>query len=131
MHPRLSVNAICSMNQSLTEDLSLWADLGIDNVGLISPKLAAAGWDDSRQAVLEAGLQVSSMSCYRDGIAESLEFAASVGTPVLYIVAGSAGSRGGRRPPSVLPGAGAVRGAGPRSWVSGSRSSPPIRCEPT
>jgi sugar phosphate isomerase/epimerase len=92
MHPRLSVNAICSMNQSLTEDLSLWADLGIDNVGLISPKLAAAGWDAAREAVLDAGLQVSSMSCYRDGIAESLEFAASVGTPVLYIVAGSAGS---------------------------------------
>ena len=64
------------MNQSFEDDLALWADLGIDNVGLISPKLEAAGWDESRQAVLDAGLQVSSMSCYRDGIAESLDFTA-------------------------------------------------------
>lgn len=80
------------MNQALEEDLALWADLGVTNVGLISPKLAAAGWEESRRAVLDAGLQVSSMSCYRDGIAESLDFAAVIGTPVLYIVAGSAGS---------------------------------------
>lgn len=92
MHPRLSVNAICSMNQSLEDDLALWATLGIDNVGLISPKLEVAGWEASREAVLDAGLRVSSMSCYRDGIADSLEFAASIGTPVLYIVAGTAGS---------------------------------------
>jgi sugar phosphate isomerase/epimerase len=92
MHPRLSVNAICSMNQSLKDDLALWTDLGIDNVGLISPKLSAAGWDESRRAVLDAGLRVSSMSCYREGIAESLEFSASIGTPVLYTIAGSAGS---------------------------------------
>ena len=29
------------MNQSLEDDLALWADLGIDNVGLIAPKLEA------------------------------------------------------------------------------------------
>jgi sugar phosphate isomerase/epimerase len=91
-HPRLSVNAICSMQQSLDEDLALWADLGVDNVGLISPKLEDAGWDVSRRAVLDAGLLVSSMSCYKDGIAPSLEFAAAVGTDVLYVVTGSAGS---------------------------------------
>ncbi len=92
MHPRLSVNAICSMHQSLEDDLALWADLGIDNVSLISPKLEAAGWDESRRAVRDAGLTVSSMSCYRDGTAESLEFTASIGAPVLYIITGSAGS---------------------------------------
>lgn len=91
-HPRLSVNAICSMQQSLAEDLALWADLGVDNVGLISPKLEAAGWAVSRRAVRDAGLLVSSMSCYRDGIAPSLEFAATVGTDVLYVVTGSAGA---------------------------------------
>jgi sugar phosphate isomerase/epimerase len=86
------VNAICSMNQSLDEDIALWADLGVENVGLISPKLELAGWDVSREAVLDTGLLVSSMSCYKPGIAESLEFAAAVGTSVLYIVSGSAGS---------------------------------------
>ncbi len=80
------------MNQSFEDDLALWADLGIGNVSLISPKLKVAGWDESRRAVLDAGLRVSSMSCYRDGIAESLDFSASIGTPVLYTVTGSAGS---------------------------------------
>src|ERR1700729_3953034 len=92
MHPRLSVNAICSMNQSLEDDLMLWAGLGVDNVSLISPKLEVAGWELSRQAVVDAGLRVSSMSSYRDGIAKSLEFSAAVGIPVLYVVTGTAGS---------------------------------------
>jgi sugar phosphate isomerase/epimerase len=91
-HPRLSVNAICSMTQSLDEDLALWADLGIGNVGLISPKLEQAGWDASLRAVRDAGLLVSSMSCYKDGIAASIEFAAAVGTDVLYVVTGGAGA---------------------------------------
>lgn len=80
------------MNQSLEDDLALWADLGIDNVGLISPKLELAGWDVARHAIFDAGLSVSSMSCYRDGIVPSLEFAGAIGTPVLYIITGSAGS---------------------------------------
>jgi sugar phosphate isomerase/epimerase len=80
------------MNQSLHEDLALWADLGIGHVGLISPKFDVSGWDAGRQAVLDAGLLVSSMSCYKDGIAQSLEFSAAVGADVLYIVSGGAGS---------------------------------------
>jgi sugar phosphate isomerase/epimerase len=32
------------------------------------------------------------MSCYRDGIVPSLEFAGAIGTSVLYIITGSAGS---------------------------------------
>jgi sugar phosphate isomerase/epimerase len=90
-HPRISVNSICSMNQPLQEDLALWSDLGIDNVGLISPKLEAAGWDDSLKAVLDAKLVVSSMSSYRDGISESLPFTAAAGCDVLYTVSGSFG----------------------------------------
>jgi sugar phosphate isomerase/epimerase len=91
MHPRLSVNAICSMKQSFEDDLVLWGDLGIDNVGLISPKLELVGWDVARQAVRDAGLSVSSMSCYRQGIAPTLEFAGAIGTPVLYVITGGAG----------------------------------------
>jgi sugar phosphate isomerase/epimerase len=80
------------MRQSFGDDLALWADLGIDQVGLISPKLADYGWDASREAVLDAGLVVSSMSCYKDAMAESLEFASTIGTGVLYTVSGCAGS---------------------------------------
>jgi sugar phosphate isomerase/epimerase len=91
-HPRLSLSSICSMNQSLDEDFALWSDLGVDHVGLISPKFDLAGWDAGRQAVVDSGLRVSSMSCYKDGIAQSLEFSAAVDADVLYVVSGSAGS---------------------------------------
>jgi len=91
-HPRISVNSISSLNQSLDEDLALWADLGVDHVGLISPKLDAGGWDAGQQAVLDARLRVASMSCYPDQIAQSLEFTAAVHSKVLYIVSGGAGT---------------------------------------
>jgi sugar phosphate isomerase/epimerase len=90
VHPRLSLNAICSMTQSLDEDLALWADLGVDHVGLITPKFDAAGWTAGQQAVLDAGLRVSSVSCYRDGIGPSLELTAAIGTNVLYVPPGRA-----------------------------------------
>ena len=48
-HPRLSVNAICSMTQTLAEDVALWAELGIDHVGLISPKFDDAGHEAGRR----------------------------------------------------------------------------------
>jgi sugar phosphate isomerase/epimerase len=80
------------MRQSLEEDLALWADLGIDHVGLISPKLEAAGWEESQKAVLDANLLVSSMSAYRDAIVDSLPFTAAVGCNALYTVSGSFGT---------------------------------------
>ena len=69
LHPRLSVNSICSMHQTLDEDLALWAELGVDHVGLITPKFDAPDGTSARQTVLDAGLRVSSVSCYREGIA--------------------------------------------------------------
>src|SRR2546426_6860496 len=92
IHPRLSLNSISSMNQSLDEDLALWRDLGIDLVGLISTKLDAVGWDAGGRAVREAGLRVASMSCYPAQTAESIEFTAAVDGQVLYVVTGGAGS---------------------------------------
>lgn len=91
-HPRLSVNAISSMRQSLTEDLALWADLGVDHAGLITPKLEAAGPDAARRAIIEAGVRVSSVSCYRDGLAGAAELTAALGSAVLYLPTGSGGS---------------------------------------
>ena len=91
-HPRVSVNAICSMRQTLAEDIALWADLGVDHVGLISPKFDDAGHQPGVQAVRDAGVRVSSMSCYRDGIAGALELTAAVGTGVLYVPPGRVGT---------------------------------------
>jgi hypothetical protein len=87
-HPRISVNSICSMSQSFEADLALWADLGITNVGLITPKLEPVGWAACLQAISESGLEVSTMSCYLEDMEESLQFTADVGAGVLYSVSG-------------------------------------------
>jgi sugar phosphate isomerase/epimerase len=80
------------MQQSFAEDLALWADLGLDNVGLIAPKLEAFGWAESEQAVIDAKLKVSSMSAYKPDIVTSLPFTAAVGCSVLYTVTGGFGT---------------------------------------
>jgi sugar phosphate isomerase/epimerase len=92
LHPRLSLNAICSMRQSFDDDLALWEELGIDHIGLISPKLADYGWERSHEAVLERGLRISSVSTYWDLMDESIEFTAAIGAKVLYTMTGSGGS---------------------------------------
>jgi sugar phosphate isomerase/epimerase len=90
-HPRVACNSISSLMQPLDDDLALWADLGVTNVGLISPKLDAPGWDVARQTVLDAGLVVSSMSCYPAELSPSIEFTAAVDSHVLYLPTGPAG----------------------------------------
>jgi sugar phosphate isomerase/epimerase len=92
LHPRISVNSICSMHQSFADDLALWADLGVTHAGLISPKLEPIGWDAALELVRDRGLRVSSMSCYKHGLGDSLEFTAAVGADVLYIVTGGYGT---------------------------------------
>jgi sugar phosphate isomerase/epimerase len=91
-HPRISVNSICSMNQSFEDDLALWTELGLGNVGLISPKLESLGPEGSQKAVAGAGLIVSSMSTYRPDIVPWLAFTEAVGCDVLYTVSGSYGT---------------------------------------
>ena len=108
---RSTASARC--DQSIEEDLALWAELGIDHVGLISPKLEAAGWEASQKAVLDADLLVSSMSAYRTDIVESLPFTAAVGCDVLYTVSGSFGTVPWEEcGQEVLRGDGPDRGAG-------------------
>lgn len=80
------------MRQTFEEDLALWAELGVTNVGLISPKLEPIGWGIAPQVVADAGLLVSSMSCYMDGMAPSIEFSGAVGARILYTVTGTGGS---------------------------------------
>lgn len=90
-HPRVSVNSICSWDLPFEGDLQLWGDVGIDHVGLIEPKLDAFGWDAGPAAVRDAGLRVSSISCYRWGTARSLELCSKVGAEVLYLCTGGYG----------------------------------------
>ena len=91
LHPRVAVNSISALRQTLAEDLALWADLGIAGMGIISPKLDAPGWDASQKTLRDAGVLVSSVSCQPNQVAQSLEFAGGVGARTLYAVSGSAG----------------------------------------
>jgi sugar phosphate isomerase/epimerase len=91
-HPRLSLNSICSFRNSFAEDLALWADIGIDHVGLITPKVEAVGWAEAQQTIRDSGVRVSSVSCYKQGLSGSVEFTAGVGADVLYLPPGSGGA---------------------------------------
>ena len=89
-HPRISVNSICSLYQPLPADIGLWADLGVDHVGLTSTKLEAEGWEPALAMVSQAGLHVSNVATETVAVAtDSLHFAASVGAPTVYLCTGS------------------------------------------
>lgn len=61
MHSQLSVSAVSSWQWTLDEDLTFWADAGIDHVGLSFRKLEEAGLDASVARVRDAGLRVSNI----------------------------------------------------------------------
>lgn len=61
MHPQLSVSAVSSWQWSLDEDLTFWADAGIDHVGLSFRKLEEASVDAAVARVRDAGLRVSNI----------------------------------------------------------------------
>jgi sugar phosphate isomerase/epimerase len=87
-HPRLSVNSLSSLHQSLSDDLALWQQLGVDHVGLISPKLEAVGWAQAGAMVIEAGLRVSNVSIERHALDPAVELAAVLGGGTVYLCSG-------------------------------------------
>ena len=91
VHPRISVNSLSSLFQTLPDDIAIWRELGVDNVGLISPKVEAVGWDATRDLVMDAGLRVSNVSTENHVITESLRLAAATGAGVVYACSGRAG----------------------------------------
>src|SRR6516164_9208229 len=80
------------MGQPLAADLAMWADLGVGQVGLISPKLEAQGWDSASTLLRDAGLRVSNIASENAVIAESLRFAAGVEAQTVYFCTGRAAS---------------------------------------
>jgi sugar phosphate isomerase/epimerase len=93
VHPRLSVNSLSSVRQSLPDDIAMWCELGIDNVGLISPKIEMVGWDETRALISDAGLRVSNISIEQHVVMESLELAATLGAGAVYLCSGAGASR--------------------------------------
>jgi sugar phosphate isomerase/epimerase len=91
-HPRISVNSLSSLRQSLPDDVAMWRDLAIAHVGLISPKAEAEGWEAARTLVRAAGLRVSNIATEEHVLVESLELAAALGAGCAYICSGGAGT---------------------------------------
>ena len=89
-HPRISVNGLSSMLQPLADDIALLQKLGIDYMGLMTPKFEALGWDEGRDLILESGLRVSNVAAEVHVLPESIELAAALGADVVYICSGGA-----------------------------------------
>jgi len=79
--------------QPLPDDIAMWRELGVDHVGLISPKIEAVGWDTARALVTDAGLRVSNISIEQHAVMESLELAAALGAGSVYLCSGAATGR--------------------------------------
>jgi sugar phosphate isomerase/epimerase len=90
-HPRVSVNSLSSLNQSLREDIAMWHELGVGHVGVMSSKIAEAGWGTARELIAAAGLRVSTVAANQASVPDALEFAASTAAGSVYVQSGAAG----------------------------------------
>jgi len=87
----------------------MWQELGIGHVGLIVQKIEPVGWDAARKMIVDADLRLSTIfgpvpfsldtdpttgerAAEQAAIAETLEFAASVGSRSVYLCSGSMAS---------------------------------------
>jgi sugar phosphate isomerase/epimerase len=61
MTPRIAVSGICTMRQSLVEDVAFWTRHGISEVGIPRGKLTRAGVEAGIELVTGAGLHVTSL----------------------------------------------------------------------
>lgn len=89
-HPRLSVNGISALYQSLADDIAMLGDLGIDHIGLMTPKIEAVGWDTGAEMIRKAGLRVSNVATEPRVLSEAIELAAATGAGVAYVCSGGA-----------------------------------------
>jgi sugar phosphate isomerase/epimerase len=74
----------------MAEDVRMWQELGIDNVGLASPKLEATNWD--AELVVAANLRVSSIAIEERVMDDALRVAGTVGAGTVYITTGGVGA---------------------------------------
>jgi sugar phosphate isomerase/epimerase len=106
----LSVNSLSSWHQTLSDDVTMWRELGISHVGLMFQKIEPIGDDAARELVTGAQLRVSTVfgppapvrldvdpaleSRADDDavIARMLRLAVEVGAGSMYVCTGGAGS---------------------------------------
>ena len=106
IHPRLSVNELCSWHQTFVEDVEMWDALGIDHVGLVLSKVEAFGWDGAATLLARHEIRVSTIAGPLPDIGtvrgesdavpreatvlEAVEFAARIGAGSVYLGTGGA-----------------------------------------
>lgn len=90
-HPRISVSSLSSIFQPFDADVAMWRQLGVDDVGIISPKIERLGWENV--PALVEGLRVSNIASELHVLDESIDLAATVGADVVYILSGTIGPR--------------------------------------
>lgn len=61
MHPRISVNNICFMDEALDQQLAYWPNLSVSRVSLVGPQLDAAGIDLARRALAAGSYQLETI----------------------------------------------------------------------
>jgi sugar phosphate isomerase/epimerase len=91
VHPRISVNEECTGTLPFIEEVGFWRELGVGNIGAISPKLEAIGWDAA--LVAGTGLRISNIGTEERVLTRALEFGAAVGADSVWLTPGSIGSR--------------------------------------
>jgi sugar phosphate isomerase/epimerase len=104
-HPRVSVNPVCTVSNSLEDDFRLYQRLGVVRCGLHTTKLEAYGWDRAVAAVRMAGLEIPYVvhgiyTSVTDGegwrreqdlLLHSVETAVQVGAGCVYMCVGPSG----------------------------------------
>jgi sugar phosphate isomerase/epimerase len=91
-HARISVNEECAgFSTPFAEEVDFWKELGVTDIGVISPKLEAIGWDTGQ--VEQSGLRVSNIGTEERVLMEALDFGAALGSDSVWITPGGIGSR--------------------------------------
>ena len=112
----------------VADELGFFRELGVANVGAISPKLETIGWDPAVFA--DAGLRVSNIGTEERVIGEALDFAATVGADSVWCTTGSIGSRTWEEAADEFCARIERAARARRSSAYSSRSSRPTRCAP-
>ena len=90
VHPRVSVSAISSWNQSVSEDLALYKELGVHTIGVATRKVKT---DDDILRIRNSGLKVANViGVGQAGLSRAMSLAAQLRAPVIIFTAGPAGA---------------------------------------
>lgn len=108
MHPRISVNSICFMDQTLEQQARSWRSLNAHRVSLLGPHLESEGLTEARRALASGDYRVetivhpftprlplaadkSSWTLPRERLSAQIEVAQALGARSIYMTTGGHG----------------------------------------